>query len=387
MSPVSNSYDVVIIGAGPAGSFAAYWLVQAGLRVALIDKERFPRNKVCAGALPAKVLDILPFDVLSTIEQKFNQILLTYRLGTEFTKSYKRTLLYTISRNNFDNFLVEQAKRSGVDFLEGRNVEELKIGSEFVEILAGSETIKGEIIIGADGAHSFVAKRAALSPYDFFHIGMQIEFPIGPDSKAFSDHRNRVALDLGWIKDGYGWVFPKNNILSIGVKGPAKFAKHLRNYLFRLLRRHGLEAQNLTVKGHVIPHRTGSKPISRNKVLLVGDAAGLADFWTGEGIFYALKSSKIAAQQIIRYFNGANDALEDYGRVIEQQIMPEFRSSYLLSKAFNRISFFAFKLLKDRNYPWDLFCRVMRGDRTFLEVKKRLRPDIFIKKCRVKFIV
>jgi len=106
----------------------------------------------------------------------------------------------------------------------------------------------------------------------------------------------------------------------------------------------------------------------------------LTNFLTGEGIFFALKSAEIAVDHIKKYFNGDKWSIRDYEISINKEIMPEIIASYNLSSIFNHFSYVIFKLIKKYNYPWDLFCRVMRGDKTFVEIKERLNLGHIIKK-------
>ena len=116
----------------------------------------------------------------------------------------------------------------------------------------------------------------------------------------------------------------------------------------------------------------------------MGDAAGLADFWTGEGIFSAVHSAHLAARQILRFFRGEARALTGYQARVDREITPELTAAYQFAKVFNCIGLLAFRCLERYDYPWEVFCRVMRGDRSFEEIKKRCRPDILFRKLLVK---
>jgi geranylgeranyl reductase family protein len=383
MAEINKTYDVAIIGAGPAGSTLAYFLVQSGARVILIDKEKFPRKKVCAGGLPPKVLDILPFDISSVIEREISQVTLTHKFGGEFTRSYHKPLIYTINRERFDNFLAQKAKSLGVEFLESQKIVTLSFESGSWILATTHKIIKATILVGADGANSLVAKKISLNPPDIFHTGLQVEIPIRLIRKTKYLDR-AIALDWGVFKDSYGWIFPKGEMVSIGVKGPVNLGKQLKLYFYDLLRYYGISSENQNLSGHLIPHRISEHPILAKTALLVGDAAGLVDFWTGEGIFYAIKSSEIAAKHIKRFLDGQQASLDSYEIAVNQEIMPEIKTSYQFSKIFNYLSPLAFKIIRKYDYPWDVFCRIMRGDRTFLEVKKRFRPDILLKKLFLK---
>lgn len=374
-------YDVAIVGAGPAGSSLAYWLTQEGFDVVIIDKDFFPRKKVCAGGLTAKITKILPFDIGSVIENKIYQVSLTRKLKGEFTKKYDKTLIYAVDRARFDDFLIKQAKNIGANFLEGEKAKKLKLGKDVSIIFTTNKTIKAKIIVGADGANSFIAKSIGLKPFDYLCMGIQAELPI---KKYMANYKDRISLDWGTIPHGYAWIFPKNDLLSVGVGGPINLGGQLKDYFSQFSKNRDLKTENVKLTSHLIPHRIRKNPISLGRVLLVGDAAGLADFWTGEGIFYAIKSSQIATKSIKDFFDKNKKNLMDYEININRTLLPELKVSYLFSQFFNYLSPCISGLIKNFDYPADLFFRTMRGDRTFLEIKKRFRPDIFLKKLFAK---
>jgi len=202
--------------------------------------------------------------------------------------------------------------------------------------------------------------------------------------KRAREFTRTIGLDLGTMADGYAWVFPRGEVLIIGVGGPVHQGPQLKQYHARLLSYLGLREQSFPLAAHLIPHRVTSRPIMSGRVLLVGDAAGLADFWTGEGIFSAVNSACLAAQQILRFFQGEAGALRGYQVRVDREMAPELTASYQFAKLCNYLGPLAFRVLSRYDYPWEVFCRVMRGDRSFAEIKKRCRPDIFLRKLLVK---
>lgn len=383
MDKTEYSCDVAIIGAGPAGSTLAYFLVQKGFKAILLDKEIFPRNKVCAGGLPVKVLNILPFDIGSVIEREIYEVTLTYKLKKAFSKDYVKPLLYMVNRERFDNLLVQEARNVGANFLEGQKIEMLSLNGSVWTIRTSENIIKAQILVGADGANSFVAKELSLKPSNHFHVGLHSEVPISLFKQPKCLERG-IVLDWGMHKDCYGWIFPKQKIASVGVHGPVKLGKQLKKYLDDLLESYGISPQDQKITGHLISHRTRESSISKSRALLVGDAAGSVDYWTGEGIYYAISSAQIAASQIMKFLDGQTKSLSSYTDAINEKIMPEIKTSYEFSKVFNCLSSLAFTILRKYIYPWDVFCRIMRGDRTFLEMKRRFRPDIMLRKLFFK---
>ena len=223
-----------------------------------------------------------------------------------------------------------------------------------------------------------------MQPVDFWHLGLQMEVPRNLMGKSASGFTRTIYLDMGTMADGYAWVFPRGEVLVIGVGGPLPQGPQLKRYHARLLSHLGLGEQPFPLAAHLIPHRVTPRPIMRGRVLLVGDAAGLADFWTGEGIFSALHSARLAARQILRFFRGEAGALTDYQARVDREITPELAAAYQISQLFNYLGPLAFRVLSRYDYPWEVFCRVMRGDRSFEEIKKRCRPDILFRKLLVK---
>ena len=382
MDNSKHDFEVAIIGAGPAGSALAYFLGKAGIKVILLDKAKFPRNKVCAGGLPVKIVKILPFDISPVIEREIYEVTLSYKLTRDYRRGCAKPLLYMVNREKLDFFMIQQAVKSGVDFEEEQTVKALSREGNTWTVKMADKTITASVLVGADGATSFTAKSLSLKPANCAHIGLQYEVPLHLFKNAESLERG-IVIDWGSFEDSYGWIFPKKEIASIGVQGPVNIGKQLKIYLDDFLRHCGVSPENQRLRGHLIPHRTVKSALSANGALLIGDAAGLTDYWTGEGIFYAVKSAGIAARQIRRFLE-KEMSLDEYEKAIDKEMMPEFATAYQFSRIFNHISPLAFRVLEKSNYQWDIFCRIMRGDRTFAEMKKSFRPDILLGKILFK---
>ena len=383
-APVA-SREVVIVGAGPAGATLAYELLQGGLKPLILDQAVFPRIKVCAGGLTIKALKFLPPDLGPVRENEIHRVQLSFNLGRAFTKAWHQPLLFTVERRRFDACLMDRVRQAGGEFADGERLEKIIPGpGDSSTLVTSRRLITARVVVGADGARSRVARSAGLQPVDFWHLGLQAEIPRSLVGKSAPEFSHTIGLDLGALAGGYAWVFPRGQVLVIGVGGPAHQGPQLRRYHARLLSRLGLGEQSFPLAGHLIPHRVTPRPIMRGHVLLVGDAAGLADFWTGEGIFPALHSARLAVRPILKFFQGEAGALDGYQDRVDREIAPELTASYQFAKLFNYFGPLMFRALRRYDYPWEVFCRVMRGDRSFAEVKKRFRPDIFWRKLLVK---
>ncbi len=385
MTPSGATCEVAIIGAGPAGATLAYELLQGGLKPVLIDKAIFPRVKVCGGGLTIKALKFLPPDLGGVLENEIRQVKLSFGLNQSFTKPSPQSLMYTVDRQRFDAALVDRVREAGGEVREGERLEKITNGpGDVVTVTTSKRRLQTRVVVGADGARSLVAASACLQPLDFFHLGLQVEVPRKLIRQNAGDFSRTIFLDMGSLPDGYAWGFPRGDLLVIGVGGLLHRGAQLKVYLARVLSRLGLEEPRCPLTAHLIPHRVTPKPIMQGRVLLAGDAAGLTDFWTGEGICFALESAHLAARQILRFFRGEAGALSDYQVQVDRKITPELAASYQFSKLFNYLGPLAFRSLRHFDYPWEVFCRIMRGDRSFLEIKKRFRPDIFFRKLLVK---
>ena len=385
MTLSSASCEVAIIGAGPAGATLALALLQGGLTPLILDKAVFPRIKVCAGGLTIKAFKFLPPDLGPVLEDEIRRVRLSFNLSRAFTKAWHQPLLYTVERQRFDALLMERVRQGGGEFGDGEELEEITPGpGDSFTLTTSRRRIRAQVVVGADGARSRVARSAGLQPVDFWHLGLQTEIPRRLMSKSAPGFTGTIYLDMGTMADGYAWIFPRGEVLVAGVGGPLHQGPRLKGYHARLLTQLGLGEQAFPLAAHLVPHRVTPRPITKGRVLLVGDAAGLADFWTGEGIFFALQSAHLAARQILRFFRGEAGALPDYQVQVDREITPELTAGYHFSKLFNYLGPLAFRGLRRYDYPWEVFCRVMRGDRSFSEIKKGCRPDILFRKLLVK---
>jgi len=151
--------EVLIIGAGPAGSIAAYELARLGIDVILIDRAKFPRGKTCAGGVNIRTLHLLPFDLSSIVEEIIKGISFTQNLEEPFLRRYTEPLMVTVRRELFDHFLVQQAQQAGAHFFDGTQFLSLTETSESVQVETSYGTFLARFVLGADGSNSAVAKK------------------------------------------------------------------------------------------------------------------------------------------------------------------------------------------------------------------------------------
>ncbi len=291
-------FDVLVVGAGPAGSTTAIRLARAGASVLLADRARFPRDKPCGGGLTGRALRHTPCDVTPVVEHVVDRMVLRLGYGRRFARGTEKPLILMTQRRRLDAFLAEQAAAAGAEFRDGARVEGAEVADDAVTAVVGGSRVSAEYVVGADGANGVVAKTVGIGDEIVRGVALEGNVPWGAlDPQPF---KGTAWVELGVVPGGYGWVFPKGDHANVGVGGWGEEGPSLRDHLARLARAHGLEPSDLTdVRGHRLPmRRLGTRAVD-GRVLLVGDAAGLVDPLSGDGIYEAFVSAELAAEAIL----------------------------------------------------------------------------------------
>ncbi len=329
-----RSYDVLIVGGGPAGSTCARALVDAGADVLLLDRATFPRDKVCAGWVTPAVVEALDLDLVDYASRHTLQPFRGFRTGTfdgaRRTTDFGRVVSYGIRRCEFDAYLLDRAR---VRAAQGTPLADLRRdGSAWLV----NGNIRAAMVVGAGGHFCPVARRLNSTGNGVAHneqviVAQEIEFQL--DAGAARTTR----VDAEWPElffwpdlVGYGWCVRKGAFLNVGVGrlSPQAFPASVREFA-ALVDRLALVDGGVPSpwKGHAyLVNRTSHRRIVDDGVVLIGDAAGLALAPSGEGILTAVESGLMAASCIIdakgRY---TREALAAYDRWIEQRVGPRGR--------------------------------------------------------------
>lgn len=373
-------YDVIVVGGGPAGSTAARECAAIGLSVLLLDKAAFPRDKPCGGGVTLRAARLLPFDLASVVERSINGLDLTFSGRGGFTRDADQPLFYLTQRSRFDHFLVEQAVKTGATLRERAPLREIERDRSRVIVRTEGETFEGRTLVAADGAHGETAKRAGLTVPRWRILAMEGNIP---SEERFPERwRNRVGIDLGHVPGGYCWLFPKGNHLNIGVGGLPSIGSALRHTFEEAVRAYGFDSKKLWgVRAAPIPFRRPDTPLVDGRLLLVGDAAGLVDLLTGEGIFGAIWSGRAAAKQLALYLGGKAPDLEGYRREVECGLIPELEIAFQMWSLFHLAPALVARLLwrrptkrLSRLIGWTRFCRLTQGADQYRDLKRNFGP-------------
>lgn len=292
-------FDVIVIGGGPAGSAASRTLAASGIDVCVVDKHVFPRYKLCGGSLTQRSKRI--FDRVFGVS--WDTVIEAASRGAVFyckdrflnsVEDYKD--IYFISRHIFDDFLLMQARKCGANLLLGNGLRDINIDTNTVRLESGA-SLSYKYLVAADGVNSIVARTLFGRPFDKSDMafGLGMEVPTGGKYQRITE----PEVYLGIVKWGYGWVFPKKNTLTVGVAGLHGKNNDLKTKFDNFLKMRFGNIPDAKIIGHYIPFGEYRKVPGRDNVLLCGDAAGLVDPITGEGMAFAMLSGYFAAHSII----------------------------------------------------------------------------------------
>jgi geranylgeranyl reductase family protein len=367
-------YDAIVVGAGPSGAMTAHELGCHGVRTLLIEKHCLPRDKACGGGLTAKVLDILPFSIQSIIERTISTIDLSWRLSVSTALHAARPLAYMVRRRLFDEFLTRKALASGsVTLADGVEVLGIEAAGAGFRVRTAREVFAADHLVGADGAGGLVARALGLMHDRHLIPALENELAVRPDTAE--RWQDRLGLDLGSLHGSYGWVFPKGDHLNVGAGSftdRTAVVRALRQYANRHLdRRVEGPYRVISQRGFVLPLRQMGAPIQRGRALLVGDAAGLVDGFTGEGIYWALRSARIAAQSLIDACAGNREAA-DYQACIDRELMPDLYAARRWAHVYLWWPRGCYVLAQRSPAVWRAVQKLLRGERGFAQLKNRL---------------
>jgi geranylgeranyl reductase family protein len=353
-----NAYDVVIVGAGPAGSTLGYELARRNMSVLILEKEKLPRNKTCAGGVTFRAHALLDFDISAVTQRLAYGMRISYQLGDFCVKKYRDPLAHLVMRRDFDSLLVKKAQDAGATVIDGLRADQVSVSHGQVEVLTKEGPFRAKIAVGADGANSTVASKMGLMKDAQREIALEAEVSVSQEKLDELD--SFISVDFGRIPGGYGWVFPKKSHISAGVTGPARLSGNFKPYLDRILQQFG-EYDIIDFSGHVMPMRRRGSSIQRGNVLLIGDAAGLIHPLSGEGIFYALKSAKLAVPAIVRALEAGTSDLSSYQRAVDSELMPGLEIGRILLKIYTRCPRLSYTMIKRSDRFWSYGCRALLG--------------------------
>jgi geranylgeranyl reductase family protein len=319
-----------VVGAGPAGSVTAYHLARAGASVLLLDRARFPRDKPCGGGLTIRAVRRLPFSVDPVVEDVVDCV----ELGIGYRRRYERPspdpLILMTQRARLDAYLAEQAVAAGAEFRDGVKVTRVETNGARAMV----DGIRADVVVGADGANGVTARALGLCPEPAY--GVALEGNLWHDEIDADRYRGRIVLEIGTVRGGYGWVFCKGDHVNVGVGGWEHEGPRLREHLRRLCEARGLPEKLRGLRGFRLPIARPGAPLARARALVVGDAAGLVDPFSGDGIYEAFLSAEYGAEAVLDLLAGRSPGLEPYEARLNAALAFQLEVSWAAKVALDR---------------------------------------------------
>ena len=376
---MKDNYDVIICGAGPAGSTAAAVLAAGGASVLLLDRSRFPREKLCGGALTKKSMLLIErvfadkpgdLEAAGAVDAKAHAYAIRH-LDEDMIAGRLDYPLHFAKRSAFDKRLLDHALEAGAESLLGEKIVNCAPDKGSLETSAGRR-FTARFVIGADGAASLV--RRSIKPaleYRRGDVAMGIEAYLSPES--FSRPFEFPVLHFGVVSAGYGWVFPTGHGMATGVCGLNRLNPDMGRLFEKYLEFVGVNA-GVKPSAHLLPYGSFiERPVS-GRVLLAGDAAGYADCLLGEGLYYAMRSGEAAGHAILAETGGGSPAANSYPELLKRDVLDELEATRKWRKVL-------FRYQQNMRPRWplvplmslfgDRLAEMVQGERSFRWGRKR----------------
>lgn len=325
-------WDVAVVGAGPAGASAARVAAEAGGRVLLLERAAIPRYKTCGGGLIGCSQAYLPEGLGVAVHDEIEAV--TFELGGRRQRTLASdgpSRCKMVFRDDLDAALTRVAADAGAVVRDRTTVVGIEDHHDVVTLRTGAgDLVRARALVGADGSASRVGWHVGVR-CEQVDLALEVEVPV--DRRAAAGWRGRMLMEWGPLPGSFGWVFPKGDVCTAGVVAAKGQGEATRAYLRDFLTRHGLaDPTPLHDTGHLTRCRRPDSPLARHRALVAGDAAGLCDPWSREGISFALRSGTWAGEAAVRLAKAEHEpdlarARDQYVAAVRTTLEAEMRAS------------------------------------------------------------
>jgi len=391
-----GGFDVIVVGAGPAGAMAAKGCARQGLETVLIEKYKTPRSKPCGGGVSLKAINLIGNKIPEYLVERYVKGFRFFSPSLDSVELISKDPVgISTSRDKFDAFLTEMAVRQGCKFIDSDKVIDISISSDkAICKLQSGRLIEGDIIIGADGANGITARKVGIrEQWRKDQVGLCLETTILLDEEKMKRIDPEIfELYFVDIPLGYGWLFPKKSSISLGIGGCLAYLHQPKNILLgfcrNISRLKKVDIEVSQFSAHIAPAGGFKRKIVSDRVMLVGDAAGFIDPLTGEGIYYAMKSGMLAAtacKKAIEENDVRASFLETHYSMVCQKAFGKdleiaLDLTYKIHDHFNTF----FHLLK--SYSDSSWTDLARGETTYKVLRRKMLPSLMVKLLNKKIL-
>jgi geranylgeranyl reductase family protein len=367
-------WDVAIVGAGPAGLAAASAAASTGARTVVLERAAHPRYKTCGGGLIGASLAAVDGQIELPARDHIRSATFTLRGGREFTREESEPFLAMVLREEFDDALLRRALAQGAALRQRAPVRAIDQAAGHASArLADGTAVTAKVIIGADGSSGVSARHVGVR---FAQVDLGLELEIAVPAPVARQWAGRVLLDWGELPGSYGWVFPKGDRLTVGVIAARGNGDATRAYLREFTDSLKLGSFGvLRDSGHLTRCRAEDSSLRDGRVLVAGDAAGLLEPWTREGISFALRSGALAGEFAAKAAvsdsrNDAEASLGEYVAAVNRVLVPDMQAGRALLSVFSRhAGIFHAGLATPRG--WRAFIKMCRSEESWATLARR----------------
>jgi geranylgeranyl reductase family protein len=391
-----NAFDVIVCGAGPAGSTAALVLAEGGLKVALLEKHTLPRHKTCGGGVPMTasnyIRDLVPE---AFVEADVRLMRHTWQFSDPHLAPINppgasaELSLWMVQRSVFDNALAQKAVAAGAVLFAGHTLQQITVEAGGLSLTGQARDASAPFqlttryLIGADGANGVTARLAGLAQERDLAIAMEVEHPYDWENRHPDLRPDAIHLEYGAVPNGYAWIFPKGDHINVGAgffnanrqgQGGESARTLLKQVICRYMDLFEVPYQPEALKyyAHPLPLWNGKQRVSTSdhRILLAGDAAGLINPLFGDGILPAIRSGRIAAECLLA------DHPEEYAARIRQTFDESYQAALNLSRLFYKWPHLFYKHGVKRDGATAIAARLLAGELAFPEIAGRAMEKI-----------
>lgn len=366
---LSRMFDCIIVGAGPAGATAAYHLAKRGHSVLVLEKAFLPRYKPCGGGVSPAIAQWFDFDFTPVIDNTITKVKYTWKMDDPVEADLKMVEpMWMVRRDAFDHFLIQQAQQQGAQLQDNTEVTAIKFNNNSWQVTTTKETFAASYLIAADGVRGPLAKWLGFKSHsEFIAANLEIITPIPPEK------RNIAYFDFGSLKNGYIWNFPKIDGYSISagyLRGKGK-AEDLKKQISAYAKQFGIDITNSQYNEYPLNLWKDNQPLHTNHALLAGEAAGILDPLSGEGIRPAIFTGVKAAEAIAEALSGDQEALAKYTQVISKEWGGDMMLANRLAGLFYQFPKIAYKVGVKRPATAQIMAKILCGELRYSDVTEQ----------------
>ena len=364
---MSTVYDAIIIGAGPGGGSAAWHLARLGHSALVLEKESLPRYKPCGGGVGPEVRSWFDFDFAPVVSALVDTARYTWKMGERVDAPLElREPLWMVRRDVFDHFLIQQAVAKGATLRTNETVQSVARDGDRWTVTTDLGVHQARLLIGADGAKGQTAKWLGLGKRQVV-IGGAIEIEVN----APVPEPNVAHFEFGMVNNGYLWNFPKRDCHSIGIGSWGQKSVDLRTPLAEYTRYFGLSMDGVKQHGHPLLLWQGNSRLHTDGAMICGEAAGIVDPFTAEGIRPSLFTGMCAAEAAAVWFRGERGALAAYSERVANEHGRDMNWAARVAKAFYTLPRLAYTVGVSRPSATRTMGRLLTGELKWHEVAPR----------------